>query len=78
MDSFSPDKFLFPIILILMQQSEGVFGTQPNIYDGAFCENSWRLKTINYFCKNSPSYMLDWALYTSQLPVKIQRFVKNR
>ena len=40
MDSFSPDKFLFPIILILMQPSESVFGTQPNIYDGAFCENS--------------------------------------
>ena len=78
MDSFSREKFLFPIILILMQPSEGVFGTQPNIYNGAFRENSWRLKTINYFRKNSPSYMLDWVLYTSQLPVKKQRFVKNR
>lgn len=28
-----------------------VFRTLPNIYGGAFCENRYRLKAINYFYK---------------------------
>ena len=31
--------------------SKGVFRTQSNIYDGAFCENSLRLSAVNYFDK---------------------------
>ena len=31
--------------------NRGVFRTQPNIKDGAFCENSWRLNTAHCFCK---------------------------
>ena len=29
--------------------SRDVFRTQSNIYDGAFCENSYRLSAVNYF-----------------------------
>ena len=29
--------------------SEVVFGTLPNIYDQAFCENRKRPKAVNYF-----------------------------
>ena len=29
----------------------GLFRTESNIYDGAFCESSYRLKAANYFCK---------------------------
>ena len=36
-----------------------VFRTQSNIYDGVFCEDSYRLKVINYFCKNPLSWMFD-------------------
>ena len=36
-------------------QFKGVFRTQSNIYDGAFCENSSRLLAVNYFCKRAPS-----------------------
>ena len=25
-----------------------------------FCENSWRLVAINYFCTNAPSYVDVW------------------
>ena len=28
-----------------------VFRIQSNIWNGAFCDNSLRLKTVNYFCK---------------------------
>ena len=42
----------------------GVFRTQPNIYDGAFCENSSRLLAVNYFRKGAPSQMFDWVLNT--------------
>ena len=31
--------------------SRGVFRIQSNIYDGAFCENSYRLSAVNYFHK---------------------------
>ena len=35
----------------LFSTARGVFGTLPNIWDGAFCENSYRLKIFNYFRK---------------------------
>ena len=31
----------------------GVFRTLSSIWDGAFCENSYRFSTVNYFCKSS-------------------------
>ena len=30
-----------------------------------FCENSKRLKTVNYFRKKAPSQMFDWAPNTT-------------
>ena len=44
--------------------SKGVFRTQSNIYDGAFCENIERLLVVNYFCKKGPLQMFDWGLNT--------------
>ena len=29
-----------------------------------FCENSWRLKTVDCFCRKTPSKMYDWFLNT--------------
>ena len=40
----------------------GTFRTNSNIYDGDFCENSWQLLAVNYFCKNALSEMFDWVL----------------
>ena len=31
--------------------SRGVFRTQSNTYEGAFCENSRQISVVNYFCK---------------------------
>ena len=33
----------------------GAFKTHSNIYDGAICENSWRIKAVNYFRKKASS-----------------------
>ena len=38
---------------LLKDVFRGVFRTQSNIYDGAFCKNSWRLKAVNFFTKSS-------------------------
>ena len=35
----------------IMYKKQGVFGTQLNIYGGAFCEKSWQLKVVNIFVK---------------------------
>ena len=44
---------IFKFCLILnYSNSRGVFRTQSNIYDGAFCKNSWRFSAVNYFHKN--------------------------
>ena len=32
---------------------QNLLWTLSNIYDGAFCENSKRLKAVNYFCQKS-------------------------
>ena len=41
-------------------RNERVFGTESNIYDGAFCKNSWRL--FNYFRKKLHSRYLTGLL----------------
>ena len=38
----------------------GVFRTYSNCYDGAFCENSQRLKEVNYFCKRLHRKCSNW------------------
>ena len=39
-------------LILNYSNSRGVFRTQSSIYDGAFCENSWRLSAVHYFHKN--------------------------
>ena len=56
--------FVRGIFSNLKIQFMSVFRTQPNIYDGAFCENSSRLLAVNYFCKRASSQMFDWVLNT--------------
>ena len=56
--------FVRGIFSNLKIQFISVFRTQPNIYDGAFCENSSRLLAVNYFCKRASSQMFDWVLNT--------------
>ena len=42
--------YIFKFCLILNYLNRrGVFRTQSNICDGAFCENSYRLSAVNYF-----------------------------
>ena len=38
--------------------------TIPNIYNEVFCENSYRLKAVNYFLKKAPSQMFGKVLST--------------
>ena len=45
-------------------RNKGVFRTQSNIYDGAFCENIERLLVVNYFCKKGLLQMFNWVLNT--------------
>ena len=45
----------------------GVFRTMLQIYDGAICENSQRLKTVNYFYKKLKTWMTDWVLSMFQV-----------
>ena len=47
--------------------NRGLFRAQSNIYNGAFCEDNFRLKAVNYFRKKAPS-MFDWVLNTPQMP----------
>ena len=39
-------------LILNYSNSRGVFRTQSSIYDGAFCENSWRLSAVHSFHKN--------------------------
>ena len=39
----------------------GVARTHSNIEDGTFCENSYRLKAVNFFRKVALSKMFDWV-----------------
>ena len=42
--------YIFKFCLILnYSNSRGAFRTQSNTCDGAFCENIYRLSTVNYF-----------------------------
>ena len=47
--------------------TRGVFKTLLNINDKSFCENSFRLKIVNYFRQNAPSNMFYRVLNTPQL-----------
>ena len=35
------------------KSKRGVFRTQSNIYDSAFCKYIWRLEAVSYFRKNT-------------------------
>ena len=39
------------IICFPVTRYKAIFRTPANIEDGAFCENSYRLKAMNCFCK---------------------------
>ena len=55
-----------PVVFNPFVYSKGVFRTQSNINDRDFLR-----KSVNYFCKKAPSYMLDWVLNTPLYSVKI-------
>ena len=54
-----------PVVFNPFVYSKGVFRTQSNINDRDFLR-----KSVNYFCKKAPSYMLDWVLNTPLYSVK--------
>ena len=57
--------FSYKIICFFTGNRE-IFRTMSNVMMELFCENSWRLEVVNYFCKNASPETFNWFLDTPQ------------
>ena len=60
-----------------LNQSRGVFRTLSNILDGTILEIYSQIKAINYFYKESPSYIFDIVLNSPLQSAKYKNKVKQ-